>query len=58
MAGSQKFFTTKKITINTLVTTTTTTKLVDLANLTWSQNQDVPFQSRDSHGAVVYKNAL
>ncbi len=54
---SKKLFKTKDI----LVTTTsvsTTSKPLDLKNLTWTKNIDIPFQSRDSHGTVVYKNSL
>ncbi len=56
--NSKKLFTSEKITVNTIISTTTTTKFTDLAKTTWSLNQDIPFQSRDSHGTVVYKNAL
>jgi len=48
----------KKTSFKVTTTLSTTTTKADLKNTTWTRIDTAPFQTRDSHGLVVFNNAM
>jgi len=48
----------KKTSFNVATTLSTTTTKADLKTTTWTEVTTAPFQTRDSHGLVVFNNAM
>jgi len=57
MFNLKKIFQPKDITIIP-TTTTTTTKEINFKEMNWGLDTNAPFQARDSHGTVVFDDAI